>query len=266
VKWERALLSHFLFIMMKYLFLILGGGLLLAQKKIDPKLTEVWDPIPEMVSPGDVKTPPSDAVVLFDGTSLSQWTNARTGGPAGWQINPDGSMTVKRDGGIQTKEEFGSVQFHMEWKTPKEIKGTGQGRGNSGVTFQRRFEIQILDSYLNPTYSNGQAASLYKQYVPLVNASRPPGHWQHYDIVFMEPKYDADGNQIKAGTFTVFHNGILVLNNVEILGTTEFRGHPKVGRDEISSYMPGESTKKKIYLQDHGNPVSFRNIWLRKLK
>ena len=107
-------------------------------------------------------------------------------------------MTVKRDGGIQTKEEFGSVQFHMEWKTPKEIKGTGQGRGNSGVTFQRRFEIQILDSYHNPTYSNGQAASLYKQYVPLVNASRPPGQWQHYDIVFMEPKYDADGNQIKA--------------------------------------------------------------------
>ena len=251
--------------MFKYFLLLFSSGLLIAQKKMDPKLTEVWEPIPKVVVPGSKGIPPSDAIILFDGTSLSKWTNAPTGGPAGWTINSDGSMTVKPDGGIQTKDEFGSVQFHIEWKTPKEIKGQGQGRGNSGVTFQRRFEIQILDSFENPTYSNGQAASLYKQYIPLVNASRPPGTWQEYDIIFMEPKYDLDGNQIKSGTFTVFHNGVLVLNNVKILGTTEFRGYPKLGRDEISGYMPGKSLKKNIYIQDHGNPVSFRNIWLRNL-
>ena len=133
------------------------------------------------------------------------------------------------------------------------------------MTFQRRFEIQILDSFENLTYSNGQAASLYKQYIPLVNASRPPGTWQEYDIIFMEPKYDLDGNQIKSGTFTVFHNGVLVLNNVQILESTDFRGDPKLGRDEISGYMPGKSIKKNIYIQDHGNPVSFRNIWVRNL-
>ncbi|PDH46290.1 MAG: hypothetical protein CND43_00905 [Flavobacteriales bacterium MED-G15] len=250
---------------MKYLFLILSTSLVFAQKTMDPKLTEVWEPTPELVTPGDNQQPPSDAVVLFDGKNLSKWINAYTGKPADWTINSDGSLTVKPDGGIQTKDEFGSVQFHIEWRTPKEIKGEGQGRGNSGITFQRRFEIQILDSYKNPTYPNGQAASLYKQYIPLVNASRPPGVWQEYDIVFIEPEYDQDGKQIKAGTFTVFHNGVLVLNNVEILGTTEFRGNPKVGRDEISSYMPGKSLKKNIYIQDHGNPVSFRNIWLRRL-
>ena len=255
----------FYVIMFKYFILLIIPSLMLAQKRIDPKLTEVWEPIPDMVVPGENNAPPSDAIILFDGSNLSKWVNARTGGPAGWVLNSDGSMTVKPDGGIQTKDEFGSVQFHIEWKTPKEIKGTGQGRGNSGVTFQRRFEIQILDSFNNQTYPNGQAASLYKQHIPLVNASRPPGVWQEYDIIFMEPKYDLEGNQIKAGTFTVFHNGVLVLNNVEILGTTEFRGLPKLGRDKISSYMPGKSIKRNIYIQDHGNPVSFRNIWLRNL-
>ena len=168
--------------MFKYFILLIIPSLLLAQKRIDPKLTEVWEPIPDMVVPGENNAPPSDAIILFDGSNLSKWVNARTGGPAGWILNSDGSMTVKPDGGIQTKDEFGSVQFHIEWKTPKEIKGTGQGRGNSGVTFQRRFEIQILDSFNNQTYPNGQAASLYKQYIPLVNASRPPGIWQEYDI------------------------------------------------------------------------------------
>ena len=133
--------------MFKYFLLLFSPFLLLAQKKMDPKLTEVWEPIPEVVVPGSKGIPPSDAIILFDGTSLSKWINAPTGGPAGWTINSDGSMTVKPDGGIQTKDEFGSVQFHIEWKTPKEIKGQGQGRGNSGVAFQRRFEIQILDSF-----------------------------------------------------------------------------------------------------------------------
>ena len=133
--------------MFKYFLLLFGTGLLLAQKKIDPKLTEVWEPIPEVVSPGSKRIPPSDAIILFDGKSLSKWTNARTCGPAGWTINSAGSMTVKPAGGMHTTDEFGSVQFHIEWKTPQELKGQGQGRGNSGVTFQRRFEIQILDSF-----------------------------------------------------------------------------------------------------------------------
>ena len=252
--------------MFKYFILLIIPSLLLAQKRIDPKLTEVWEPIPDMVVPGDNNAPPSDAIILFDGSNLSKWVNARTGGPAGWILNSDGSMTVKPDGGIQTKEEFGSVQFHIEWKTPKEIKGTGQGRGNSGIIFQRRYEVQVLDSYENRTYSNGQASSIYKQYIPLVNAARAPGVWQTYDIIFIEPKYDSKGDQIKPGTFTVFLNGVLVQNNVEILGTTEYIGLPKNRRDDMPGYSNSNQSKKRyLLLQDHGDLVSYRNIWMRKL-
>jgi hypothetical protein len=156
--------------------------------------------------------------------------------------------------------------LHIEWKSPTEVKGEGQGRGNSGVFFQRRYEVQVLDSYNNRTYSNGQASSIYKQRIPLVNATRPPGEWQVYDIIFNEPQYDAEGNEIKAGTITVFHNGVLVQNNVEIIGTTEYIGPPKKGKE----VMPGlnnsnQSTHRSLVLQDHGDLVSFRNIWMRKL-
>ena len=241
---------------MKYIFYLLMCLPLFAQEIKDPKMTELWEPVPEIVTPGHLNAPPSDAIVLFDGSDLSQWINATTGGPAHWKINPDGSMTVKQKGGIETKEEFGSIQLHIEWKTPEEVKGKGQGRGNSGIYFQKVYEVQVLDSYNNRTYSNGQAASIYKQSIPLVNASRPPGIWQSYDIIFNEPVYDQQGNRLKKGSLTVFHNGVLVQNNVEIQGTTEFIGPPKL-RDI--------QTPKRIYLQDHGNPVSFRNIWLRKL-
>ncbi len=276
---------------MKYIFFILSITIITAQEKknkiddgptmeqmleayytafpedrgISPQDTEVWEPEPKIVTPGISNLAPSDAIVLFDGSSLSKWKNSPTGKDADWIINNDGSMTVKVDGGIETKEEFGSVQFHMEWKTPTKMEGKGQGRGNSGITFQRRFEVQILDSYNNRTYSNGQAASIYKQHPPLVNSSKPPGEWQTYDIVFMEPKYNEKGEEIRAGTLTVFHNGVLVQNNVKILGTTEFIGKPQKGRDKVSKYMPSRSLNKTIYIQDHGNPVSFRNIWLRKL-
>ena len=219
-------------------------------------MTEVWEPVPEIVTPGNLYAPPSDAIVLFDGTDLFQWTSAATGGEAEWTLNGDGSMTVKKGSGIETKQEFGSVQLHIEWKTPKKIEGKGQGRGNSGIYFQKEYEIQVLDSYNNVTYSNGQAASVYKQSIPLVNATRPPGEWQIYDIVFNEPEYDDQGNRMKKGTFTVFHNGILVQNNIEIQGTTEYRGKPR---------MRNIQTPKKLYLQEHRNPISFRNIWLRKL-
>lgn len=244
------------FCIMKYLIFFLATLPLLAQKKMKPEMTEVWEPIPAMVDPGNLSTPPSDAIVLFDGTDLSQWMSAAKGGNAEWILNGDGSMTVKRGSGIETKKEFGSVQLHIEWRTPSEVKGKGQGRGNSGVFFQKVYEVQILDSYNNVTYSNGQAASIYKQSIPLVNASRPPGVWQTYDIIFNEPKYDSEGNRLKKGSLTVFHNGVLVQNNVEIQGTSEYIGPPRLRDIE---------TPKKIFLQDHGNPVSYRNIWLRKL-
>ncbi len=241
---------------MKYVMYLLICTPLFSQKIIDPEMTMVWEPIPEIVTPGNLYSPPSDAIVLFDGTDLSQWSSAASGEESEWILNDDGSMTVKKGSGIETKEEFGSVQLHIEWKTPAEIEGEGQGRGNSGIYFQKEYEIQILDSYENVTYSNGQAASVYKQSIPLVNASRPPGEWQIYDIIFNEPVYDDQGFRLKKGTFTVFHNGVLVQNNVEIQGTTEHTGKPK---------LRNIKTLKKLYLQDHSNPVSFRNIWLRKL-
>ena len=241
---------------MKYVLYLLICTSLFSQKIIDPEMTMVWEPIPEIVTPGNLYSPPSDAIVLFDGTDLSQWSSAASGEESEWILNDDGSMTVKKGSGIETKEEFGSVQLHIEWKTPVEIEGEGQGRGNSGIYFQKEYEIQILDSYENVTYSNGQAASVYKQSIPLVNASRPPGEWQIYDIIFNEPVYDDQGFRLKKGTFTVFHNGVLVQNNVEIQGTTEHTGKPK---------LRNIKTPKKLYLQDHSNPVSFRNIWLRKL-
>ena len=241
---------------MRHFFILLATLPLLAQKDIKPEMTELWEPVPQVINPGDHSTPPSDAIILFDGRDLSQWIKAGTDELAHWQINPDGSMTVQKGGGIETKEEFGSVQLHIEWRAPEEVKGDGQGRGNSGVYFQKVYEVQVLDSYNNRTYSNGQAASIYKQSIPLVNATSPPGEWQTYDIIFNEPQYDQQGKRLKKGSLTVFHNGVLVQNNVEILGTTVYRGQPQL-RDV--------KTPKRLYLQDHGNPVSYRNIWLRKL-
>ena len=160
-------------------------------------------------------------------------------------------MTVKPGtGGIQTREEHGSIQLHIEWKTPIIISGDGQYRGNSGVYFQRRYEVQVLDSYKNRTYSNGQAGAIYIEHIPLVNASLPPGKWQKYDIIFNAPKYDEKGVKIKNGSFIVFHNGVLIQNGVSIL-------RPTVELDE--------SIPNSLYLQDHGDLVSFRNIWMRKL-
>ncbi|KRO90071.1 MAG: DUF1080 domain-containing protein [Bacteroidetes bacterium] len=254
---------------MRYIFFFFGLLTTYCQTT-NPADTEVWEPEPKIVNPGKLGSPPSDAIILFDGSDLSSWKNSKSGEIANWTINNDQSMTVKQDGGIETIEEFGSIQFHIEWKTPKTIVGNGQGRGNSGVMFQRRFEIQILDSYNNRTYSNGQAASIYKQYPPLVNATKGPNHWQTYDIVFMEAAYDKSGKETNPGSFIVFHNGILVQNNVIIKGTTEYIGKPLKGENVISNYMrtfknPKENLKKTIMLQDHGNPVQFRNIWLRKL-
>lgn len=251
---------------MKYFIIFfLVTQFVFGQSKMKPEETEVWEPEPKVVQPGVFLLPPSDAIILFDGTDFSKWRSERTQGDVEWTLNPDKSMTVKPGkGGIETIDEHGSVQLHIEWKSPTVIKGEGQGRGNSGIFFQRRYEIQVLDSYQNRTYSNGQAGSIYKQYIPLVNAMRPTGEWQVYDIVFNVPEFNDNGDEIKPGSFIVFHNGILIQNSVEIQGTTEYIGRPKKGRNVMPGFLGGDK-RRSLMLQDHSDLVSYRNIWMRKL-
>ncbi|MCK4921876.1 MAG: DUF1080 domain-containing protein [Bacteroidales bacterium] len=221
----------------------------------DPLFTEVWGPVPAVVTPGEGSNPPSDAFVLFDGKDLSLWIGDNDKEPA-WDIN-NGVLTVKPGtGGIRTRQAFGDCQLHIEWKTPAKVKGEGQGRGNSGIFFMGQYEIQILDNYNNRTYSNGQAGSVYKDHAPLVNACKAPDEWQSYDIVFTAPKFDEDGTLLKEARFTVFHSGILIHNNVKVMGMTAFIG--------LHSYTP-HLDRLPLGLQDHGNLVSFRNIWIREL-
>src|SRR5687768_6948384 len=189
-----------------------------SQDKPDPKDTEVWQPEPPVVSPGDdASAPPSDAIVLFNGKNLENWVDAK-GNVARWTVG-DGAMTVaKGTGDVKTKQTFGDIQLHIEWRTPAKVEGEGQGRGNSGIFFCEMYELQVLDSYNNRTYSNGQAGSIYKQSMPLVNASRAPGEWQSYDAVFIAPKFNQDGSLNTPGRITVFHNGVLIHHNTEIKG------------------------------------------------
>jgi hypothetical protein len=168
----------------------------------------------------------------------------------------DGVATVNGTGSITTKQEFGDAQLHVEWATPSQVKGEGQERGNSGVYLQSRYEVQVLDSYQNKTYFNGQAGAVYKQYEPLVNACRKPGEWQTYDIIFHAPAFDDAGGVIKRATITVLHNGVLIQDNVQVLGTTTHEGEPRYTK---------HSPKAPLQIQDHGNPVRFRNIWIRPL-
>ena len=221
--------------------------------------TEVWSPVPPLVTANE-NTPPSDAIVLFDGKSLSQW-QAVEGGDAKWSVQ-NGSFTVApKTGDIKTKESFCDVQLHVEWATPTKVTGddgkelTSQARNNSGIFLQEQYEVQVLDSYNNKTYSNGQAGSIYKQHIPLVNPTRAPGVWQTYDIIFTAPKFSDDKKLISPGRATVLLNGVLVQNNVEIQGATGWIGKPVYTAHGCAP----------LRLQDHGNPVSFRNIWIRKL-
>jgi hypothetical protein len=202
----------------------------------------------------DAGPPPADAIILFGGTNLSQWRSESGGRPAAWEVK-EGVATVNGTGNIATKQPFGDCQLHIEWATPEAVSGEGQGRGNSGVIFQGRYEVQILDSYRNPTYFNGQAGALYNTYAPLVNVSRKPGEWQSYDIIFHAPRFSDNGELLKAGTLTVLQNGVLVQDHVEIKGSTVF---------EPPRYQP-HPLKQPLVLQDHGNPVRFRNIWIREL-
>ncbi len=228
-----------------------------APRTGDPKLTEYWDPAVRIVTPGKTNAEaPSDAIVLFDGKDASKWKSQKDGGPIKWQV-ADGAMTVvKGTGLIETKDKFGDCQLHIEWRTPSEVKGESQGRGNSGIFLMGKYELQVLDNYNNRTYANGQAASIYKQTPPLVNASRGPGEWQTYDVIFTAPVFAEDGSVKAPARITVFHNGVLVQNNTTIWGATQYIGTPNYEK---------HGPQEPILLQDHGDAVSFRNIWIRPL-
>lgn len=239
-----------------------------AQQSGNPKDTEVWSPVPKVVelmsSQTTIQQAPSDAIVLFDGKNLDQWISVNDKSAAKWIVK-DNSFTVKKGtGNIQTKQSFSNYQLHIEWLIPENITGTGQGRGNSGIFLastgpgDNGYEIQVLDSYKNPTYSNGQAGSIYKQAMPLANATKKPGEWQTYDILWTAPQFNEDGSLKSAARITALHNGVLIQNNTEIKGETVYIGAPFYKKH---GPLP-------IKLQDHGDPsepISFRNIWIREL-
>jgi hypothetical protein len=207
----------------------------------------VW-PEPPVVDPGTEGAPPSDAVVLFDGQSLDSWEGGNK-----WKI--DSGIATAAGGGITTKQKFGDCQVHVEFATPDEVKGSGQGRGNSGIYLMGRYEVQVLDSFDNKTYYDGQCASIYKQQPPTVNASRKPGEWQTLDIVFTAPRFLDDGSLKSPGYVTVLHNGLVVHNHFELQGSTSYTEPPK---------YTAHADKEPIQIQFHGNPVKFRNIWVRE--
>jgi hypothetical protein len=222
----------------------------------DPKVTEVWFPVPPKVTPGPTAgAPPSDAIVLFDGGNLDAWKSV-DGGDAKWRIDNGELVIAPGAGDIQTKESFGDVQLHVEWRVPKlPPDKVNQDRGNSGIFLQDAYEIQVLDNFENSTYVNGMVGSVYKQYAPLVNATLPSETWQVYDIVFAAPDFAADGSLASPARVTVFHNGVLVQNDVALRGGTTYIGAP--------SYRPHGNLP--LRLQDHSHEVRYRNIWLRRL-
>jgi hypothetical protein len=219
-------------------------------------------PPPPVVTPGPATNlptpPPADATILFDGKDLANWTSTKEGEATKW-ILQNGTMSPTKDSGmIRSKQEFGSCQLHVEFATPPKPEGEGQGRGNSGVFLMGQYEVQVLDSYENTTYADGQCAALYGRHKPLVNVCRKPGEWQSYDIVFHRPRFE-DGKVTQRATFTVFHNGVLVHDDVHLTGGTDWEGS-----HSISDYEP-HGDKGPIQFQDHGNPVVFRNVWIREI-
>lgn len=235
-----------------------------AQEKMKPEETEFYSPIPPVVTPGaSLGDAPSDAIVLFDGTNLSQWVQSKDLSAVKWTL-ADNSMTVNKSAGdIQTRASFTDYQLHIEYKIPSNITGSGQARGNSGVflaalPWGSGYELQVLDNYKNTTYVNGQAGSMYKQAVPLANACKKPGEWQAYDVIWTAPRWNDNGTLKSMARVTVIHNGVLVQNNVTLLGDT-----PYIGMPSYRKHGPAP-----IKLQSHGDksePISYRNIWLRQL-
>ena len=223
-----------------------------------PEETEFYEPIVPKVDPIGKNGAPSDAVILFDGSSFDNWMSVKDSTSAKWHLNKDGSMTVNdKTGDIQTKQTFGDIQLHIEWKSPLPAQRDNQNRGNSGIFLDGLYEVQVLDQNDNPTYVNGQVGSIYKQHTPLAMASVPTGEWNTYDIIYHAPEFNEEGGKIKSGTITVIHNGVLVQDHVEIKGTTPYIGWPK---------NPAHG-KGPLRLQDHGDDsrVSYRKIWVREL-
>ncbi len=236
-----------------------------AQDDRNPENWDVHDrerPLPAVIEPAtpstqsDAGTAPSDAVVLFGGSNLDAWEST-DGGSAPWQVVDGAFEVVPGTGGIRTKDGFGDVQLHVEWSAPDPPEGEDQDRGNSGIFLMDRYEVQVLDSYENTTYADGQAAAIYGQYPPLVNAMRPPGEWNTYDIIFKRPRFDDAGALSSPATITVVHNGVLVQDHEELTGPT---GH--YSRPDYEAH----ADRQPISLQDHDHPVRFRNIWLRELE
>jgi hypothetical protein len=235
-----------------------SAGVALAQSPGRFKAHDMTRPRPPVVKPAPQSLPvpaPPDAIVLFDGTNVSQWRSA-DGGPAKWVVKDGAMESVPGSGYVHSARGFGDIQLHVEWATPVPAHGTSQGRGNSGVFLMGLYEVQVLDSYENDTYPDGQAAAIYGQYPPLVNASRPPGEWQSYDIAFRRPRFNPDGTVASRARITVIHNGILVQDGVEPWGPTAWL--------QAMPYI-AHADKLPLALQDHGNPVRYRNIWLREL-
>jgi hypothetical protein len=227
--------------------------------RMTPGMTEIMDPEVVIVQPGkNDNDPPSDAIILFDGADIdTEWEDSK-GNPTKWIIEDSALVCVRGSGIIKTKRKFSNFQLHIEWRTPSEVTGEGQGRGNSGVYLQERYEVQVLDSYENRTYRHGQAGSIYKQYAPLVNVSRKPGEWQSYDIIYTAPTFNKDTTTFcTPPRVTVLHNGVLIQNNVSVRGPTQYIGIPE--------YFVKPHGPASLVLQDHGNPVAFRKIWIREL-
>ena len=249
------------------ILLMIGTGALLmpftaqraaAQAPPEWKIHDMQRPRPPVVTPGQLMlpvAPPNDAIVLFDGRDLAEWRSAEFG-PARWEVRDEAMISVPGSGYLYSKRVFGDVQLHVEWSAPVPAKGHGQERGNSGVFLMSKYEIQVLDSYQDETYADGQAASVYGQYPPLVNACLPPGEWQTYDIVFRRPRFRRDGALEAPARVTVIHNGILVQDNVALWGPTNWLQH--------LTYT-AHPDKLPLALQDHGNPVRYQNIWVREL-
>jgi len=228
------------------------------QEPTKPEETEIWEPKPKVVTVNSETKIPSDAIVLFDGTNFDEWVSAVDSTEVKWTFNSDGSMTVKdKTGDIQTKRNFGDVQLHIEWRSNPESTGFNQSKSNSGVFIQSRYEVQVLDNNDNDTYVNGQVGSIYKQSIPLAMASSKTGDWNVYDIIYHAPEFDESGNKTKSADVTVLHNGVLIQDHFEILGSVAFIGWPKY---EAHGKAP-------LKLQDHGDNsgVSYRNIWVREL-
>lgn len=248
-----------------FAILVSTGLLVQAQDKPKPSDTEFYTPIPAVVKPGTAHTAPSDAIILFDGKNLDEWISIKDQSAAKWKVH-DGVFTVdKSTGNIETKRKFTNYQLHIEWQIPANITGEGQARGNSGLFLASTgggdlgYELQILDSYENKTYTNGQAGSIYKQTTPLVNANRKPGEWQSYDVIWTAPVFQEDGSLKSPARVTVLFNGVLIQNNFELKGPTQYIGQP--------SYAKAHGACP-IKLQSHGDrsePISFRNIWIRNL-